>query len=198
MTTYYYHTFRFLFLLFALISFTTLEAQNAQIKGKILDKSNNEPLSFANIIIEGTQTGTTSDLDGNFIITGLKPGYVRLVASYLGYKNKTTQDVILSNNNSPFITIEMEPIDNMLQEVFITVDPFNKKQEAPLSMQSIGVKEIESNPGSNRDISRVIQSFPGVGSTPNYRNDLIIRGGGPSENRFFLERYTYCNKFSSW
>ena len=54
-------------------------------------------------------------------------------------------------------------------------------------MQSIGVKEIEGNPGSNRDISRVIQSFPGVGSTPAFRNDVIIRGGGPSENRFFLD-----------
>ncbi|HQH41927.1 MAG TPA: Plug domain-containing protein, partial [Bacteroidales bacterium] len=46
---------------------------------------------------------------------------------------------------------------------------------------------IEKNPGGNRDISRVIQAFPGVASTPAYRNDVIVRGGGPSENRFFLD-----------
>jgi len=81
----------------------------------------------------------------------------------------------------------MEPSEQTLEEVVITVDPFAKTQEAPLSMQSVGIKEIESNPGSNRDISRVIQSFPGVGSTPAFRNDVIIRGGSPSENRFYLD-----------
>ncbi len=162
-------------------------AQNAQIKGKLTDASNNEPLGFANVIVEGTNTGAVTDLDGNFIITGLKPGYIRLTATYLGYKSLISSDIMVSNNNIPFIEISMEPSSKILSEVLITVDPFTKKQESPISMLSISTKEIESNPGSNRDISRVIQSFPGVGSTPNFRNDVIIRGGGPSENRFYLD-----------
>lgn len=164
-----------------------LSAQSGQLKGKVFDAGNNEPLPFANVLVEGTQTGAVSDLDGNFIITGLKPGYLKLVASYLGYKNKTSADILISNNNIPYIEIALDPNEKVLNEVLITVDPFSKKQESPISMQSIGTKEIESNPGSNRDISRVIQSFPGVGSTPNFRNDVIIRGGGPSENRFYLD-----------
>ncbi|HHB52833.1 MAG TPA: TonB-dependent receptor, partial [Saprospiraceae bacterium] len=95
--------------------------------------------------------------------------------------------ILISNTNIPYIEIEMEENQQLLKEVVITVDPFEKDEESIVSMQSIGIKEIESNPGSNRDISRVIQSFPGVGSTPAFRNDVIIRGGGPSENRFFLE-----------
>lgn len=162
-------------------------AQNAELNGKITDAKNNEAIAFANIIVEGTQIGSTTDFDGNFKITGLKPGYVKLRISFVGYKTKLSQDVLLSNNNVPFIEILLEPSEETLDEVVITVNPFEKIQEAPLSMQSIGVKEIESNPGSNRDISRVIQSFPGVGSTPAFRNDVIIRGGGPSENRFFLD-----------
>ncbi|MBK7093860.1 MAG: TonB-dependent receptor [Saprospiraceae bacterium] len=164
-----------------------LSAQSGQVKGKVFDAGNNEPLPFANVMIEGTQTGAVTDLDGNFIITGLKPGYFRLVVSYLGYKQQTSEDILISNNNNPFIDIALEPNEKVLNEVLITVDPFSKKVESPISMQSIGAKEIESNPGSNRDISRVIQSFPGVGSTPNFRNDVIIRGGGPSENRFYLD-----------
>lgn len=162
-------------------------AQNAQIKGKLTDASNNEPLGFANVIVEGTNTGAVTDLDGNFIITGLKPGYIRLTATYLGYKSLISSDIMVSNNNIPFIELSMEPSSKILSEVLIIVDPFTKKQESPISMLSISTKEIESNPGSNRDISRVIQSFPGVGSTPNFRNDVIIRGGGPSENRFYLD-----------
>ncbi len=164
-----------------------LSAQTGQLKGNVTDAQNNDPVSFANVLIEGTSIGTVSDFDGNFIITGLKPGYKKLIISFVGYKTQMSEAVLVSNNNIPFIQIVLDPNNNVLQEVVIKVDPFEKREEAPLSMQSIGVKEIESNPGSNRDISRVIQSFPGVGSTPAFRNDIIIRGGGPSENRFFLD-----------
>lgn len=161
--------------------------QTAVIKGKILDAKNNEAVPFANIIVAGTQIGATSDLDGNFTIQGVAPGFVKLQASFVGYKTQTSIDVMVSNNNIPYVELYLEQLDETLSEVVVSVDRFEKVQEAPLSMQSIGLKEIESNPGSNRDISRVIQSFPGVGSTPAFRNDIIIRGGGPSENRFFLD-----------
>jgi hypothetical protein len=162
-------------------------AQNGQIKGKISDAENNEPLPFANILLDGTNVGTTSDLDGNFHLQGLSPGYQKLRISFIGYKTQITDDVFVSNTNIPFLEIQLETDESVLQEVVVKADPFRKKEEAPISMQSIGIKELESNPGSNRDISRVIQSFPGVGSTPAFRNDVIIRGGGPSETRFFLD-----------
>ncbi len=164
-----------------------LYAQNGQIKGKITDAGNNETIPFANIIVVGTQIGSTSDLEGNFIITGLEPGFINLQVSFVGFKTVVSSDILVSNNNIPYIEIALEPSEEMLEAVVISADPFRKKEEAPLSMQTIGAREIESNPGSNRDISRVIQSFPGVGSTPAYRNDIIIRGGGPGENRFFLD-----------
>jgi CarboxypepD_reg-like domain/TonB dependent receptor-like, beta-barrel/TonB-dependent Receptor Plug Domain len=164
-----------------------LFAQSGQIKGKVTDASNNEAVPFANILVMGTQIGAVTDFDGNFLITGLEPGYVSLRASFVGYQTKISSDVLVSNNNIPFIEISLVPSQNELEQVVVKVNYLEKKREAPLSMQSIGVKEIEGNPGSNRDISRVIQSFPGVGSTPAFRNDIIIRGGGPSENRFFLD-----------
>ena len=173
-------------ILFSIISIG-LQAQTGTLKGKIINSSNNEAVPFATIVINGTQIVSTSDLDGNFIFTGLTPGYIQLKVSYIGYNEKISQDVLVSNNNIPFIEINLEPSDFSINEVVVNVDKFIKKEESPLSMQTIGIKEIESNPGSNRDISRVIQSFPGVGSTPAFRNDVIVRGGGPSENRFFLD-----------
>lgn len=172
--------------IFILISQLSI-AQEGAIKGRVTDVSNNEAVAFANVVVAGSSIGTTTDFDGVFIITGLEPGFIKLQVSFIGYKTKLTSDVLISNNNVPFVEVNLEPAEQQLGEVVVSVNPFEKKQEAPLSMQSIGVKEIESNPGSNRDISRVIQSFPGVGSTPAFRNDVIIRGGGPSENRFFLD-----------
>jgi len=162
-------------------------AQSGSLKGKVTDASNNDPVPFANVVIVGTQIVSTTDIDGNFTFTGLEPGYINLDVSYIGYKEKISQDVLVSNNNIPFIEIKLEQSDLTISEVVVNVDKFIKTDESPLSMQTIGIKEIESNPGSNRDISRVIQSFPGVGSTPAFRNDVIVRGGGPSENRFFLD-----------
>ena len=65
--------------------------------------------------------------------------------------------------------------------------PNDKTAESPVSLRTIGVNEIKRNPGANRDISLVIQSLPGVASTASFRNDILIRGGAPSENRFYLD-----------
>jgi hypothetical protein len=165
----------------------TIDAQQGTLKGRVTDISNNDPVPFANVIINGTKVVSVTDLDGKFIFTGLEPGYIQLKVSYLGYSEQVSQNVLVSNNNIPFIEIKLEPVSETITEVVVNAEKFIKKEESPLSMQTIGIKEIESNPGSNRDISRVIQSFPGVGSTPAFRNDVIVRGGGPSENRFFLD-----------
>lgn len=162
-------------------------AQTGHIKGVVLDKDNNEAIPFANILVVGTNTGTSASFDGDFTLENIKPGYVQLQVSSIGYTPIITDEIFVTNSNSPYIEITLQANENLLDEVEVKVKPFQKREESPLSMQSITTREIESNPGSNRDISRVIQSFPGVGSTPAFRNDVIIRGGGPSENRFFLD-----------
>jgi hypothetical protein len=165
----------------------SLHGQNGKIKGRIYDITNNEPLPFANIIIEGTTTGTTSDLDGNFSFTGLKPGFVQLIATYVGYKQALSPEILITNANTAFLNIGMERADTEIEEIYVTTLPFQKTKESPVSLNKIYTSEIETSPGANRDISKVIQSFPGVGSTVSFRNDIIIRGGGPGESKYYLD-----------
>jgi len=174
-----------LYLFFFLTPFV-VNAQ-AELRGRVVDAENSKAIAYANVLLVGTQNGGVTDTNGYFVLKGIKPGYKMVRVSFVGYKTKESADVLVTNSNSPFLTIALSPTENLLSELEVKVDPFDKKEESPLSMQSIRMKEIEANPGSNRDISRVIQSFPGVGSTPAFRNDVIIRGGGPSENRFFLD-----------
>lgn len=162
-------------------------AQNGILQGRVVDKVTNEPLAFANIVIEGTTTGSVSDLDGNFIFTGLQPGFVKLKASFIGYSPALSADIQVTNAKKAYIEIFMEPSATQLDEVVVKVSPFKKTTEAPVSLQRIGLTEIESSPGSNRDISIVILSFPGVATIPTFRNDIVVRGGGPSENVFYLD-----------
>ena len=87
----------------------------------------------------------------------------------------------------PPLTIKLIESSTNLEEVEITASPFQKSEESPVSKRNINATEIYRNPGGNRDISKVIQSLPGVASTVSFRNDIIIRGGAPNENRFYLD-----------
>ncbi|HMM12094.1 MAG TPA: TonB-dependent receptor [Bacteroidales bacterium] len=164
-----------------------LTAQNAQVQGRVVDATSNEPLPFANVIIIGTNTGATTDFDGRFTITGLRPGFITLKATYVGYVNTRSAEIQVTNAKIEFVEIRMKNAGIALQEIEVVANPFLRTEESPLSLQRLSVSEIETSPGSNRDISRVIQSLPGVGSGLSFRNDIIIRGGGPSEAKFFLD-----------
>lgn len=161
--------------------------QKGEVKGRVFDKSNNEPLPFVNVIIEGTTVGSTTDMDGYFLLTGLKPGFVQLRVSFVGYKTEFSDELQITNAKQVYTEIGLLATSTKLKSIVIEADPFERNDESPVALQKIGLREIESNPGANRDISKVIQSFPGVASTPSFRNDIIIRGGGPSESRFFLD-----------
>ncbi|MEQ8702635.1 MAG: TonB-dependent receptor [Phaeodactylibacter sp.] len=166
---------------------TTLSAQSGIIKGKVTDALNNEPIPFATVIILGTDIGATTDVDGNYEITGLEPKLYDIRASYLGYSNKTEYEVQITNSKPAIVNLAMSESVQDLQEVVVKASPFTKTEESPLSLRTIGVAEIQRNPGGNRDISRVIQTLPGVTAPAGFRNDLIIRGGAPNENRFYLD-----------
>lgn len=158
-----------------------------QIKGTVIDKNSRQPLEFINVMIIGLNKGSVTNVEGRFTIEQVPPGIYRLQASAIGYKNVTTSEYILSTKNLN-IPIEMEENLTELEGVTITASPFRRDVESPVSLRIIGIQEIEKSPGANRDISRIVQSYPGVAFSPiGYRNDLIVRGGAPSENRFYLD-----------
>ncbi len=174
-------------ILFQLLCSTLLCAQQGTVKGRVIEALNNEPVAFATVVVSGTSIGALTDTAGNFQLSGIAPGFIRIQAVCLGYKSTISSELEINIAKTAFVEIRMERLNIEIKEVTVTVSPFRKTEESPLSLKTIGIAEIEKSPGANRDISRVIQSFPGVLSTPAYRNDIIIRGGGPSESRFFLD-----------
>jgi hypothetical protein len=161
--------------------------QTGVISGTITDALSNDPIPFANVLVLGTDFGTTTDIDGVYELTGLEPGLYDVRASYVGYNDQTEFEIQVSNNKPAIIDFQLEEFTQDLEEVVVRASPFRKTEESPVSLRTIGVAEIQRNPGANRDISRVVQSLPGVTTTASFRNDLIIRGGAPNENRFYLD-----------
>lgn len=175
-----------LFILLCCLCWNVLAAEY-QIKGVVIDKSTRQPLEFVNVLVVGLGIGASTDANGNFLITQVPPGIYRLQASFLGYKTELTPEYRV-NHVTPYVQIELEEENASLNEVVVTASPFQKVPESPVSLRVIGLQEIEKDPGANRDISKVVQNYPGVAFSPiGYRNDLIVRGGGPSENRFYLD-----------
>ena len=134
-----------------------------------------------------------ADSNGGFRFTSLLPGAYAIKITGVGFQDKLLNNVVVTSGNENVLTIELEPAINLLNTVTVTGRRNTAKAttlESPLSIQRLTSEEIKANPGGNFDISKVIQSLPGVGGGAaggTFRNDIIIRGGAPSENVFYLD-----------
>ena len=112
----------------------------------------------------------------------ISPSNKCLPASAIGYKSVTTPEYIVSTKDLN-ISIEMEENLTELAGVTVTASPFRRDLESPVSLRIIGLQEIEKSPGANRDISRIVQSYPGVAFSPigslQYARSLRWSGGNP-------------------
>jgi hypothetical protein len=163
-------------------------AQAQVIRGTVVDDASNDPIPGAIVSIQGSPIQAPTDFDGNFELRGMVPGLYNVSVSFIGYEGKTQFEVQVTQAKAAVVNFRLREALQVLDEVVIsTQQQFKQEAQSPVSVQSIGINEIQRNPGGNQDISKVIQSLPGVASGVAFRNDLIIRGGGPNENRFFLD-----------
>ena len=177
-----------------LFSFSSSFAQNkGEVQGYVRDFKTQEPLIGVTVSIEGIQKGTQTDVDGRYKITGIPTGSYNIKASFVGYEALTKFNVVITSGNANTINFELQDQTTDLAEVKVVVNRSVSvaSTETPNSIQKLSVEEIKNNPGGNFDISRVISVLPGVGGTAGsvagFRNDLIIRGGGPNEKVFYLD-----------
>lgn len=158
------------------------------VRGKVIDRSTREGIPYAAVVIVGVDGyGVSSDSTGVFVLENVRPGINSFSAIQLGYRTAVTPEYKITPY-TPFIEIEMEEDVSELTASSVKPSPFLKSVESPLSVRIISVGDIDKIPGANKDVSRIVRSFPGVSYSPiGYRNDLIVRGGGPSENAFFVD-----------
>ena len=175
-------------LLISFIVFSNVvSSQSVKVYGSISNTLNNEPIPFANIIIEGTTIGATSDINGNYEILSLNAGAYNFKCSYIGFNTDIQSEIKVSSNKSLRLDFFLSENSELLGEVKVRGNTFNKTEASPVSLRTINASEISKSAGGNRDISRVVANLPGVATSSGFRNDIIVRGGSPSENKFFLD-----------
>ena len=164
-----------------------MSAQAGKVQGKVTNLVNNEPIAFASISVEGTNFGGISDINGNYQLDGVPAGLYNIQASFIGFKSTTEFEIQVTESRTAIVNFQLGEVSVQIDSAEIIGSSFTNREESPLSVRKIGVNEVKRNPGGNRDISRAIRSLPGVASIPSFRNDIIIRGGSSSENRFYID-----------
>ena len=164
------------------------QTQSYPVSGRVVDRLTREGIPYAAVIIVGVEgSGVLADSTGVFTLEKVKPGISQFSAIQLGYRTVVTPEYRITPY-TPFIEIEMDQDPTEIAASSVSPSPFLRSVESPVSVRIISLGDIEKIPGSNKDIARIVRSYPGVSYSPiGYRNDLIVRGGGPSENVFFID-----------
>ena len=127
---------------------------------------------------------TKSDSEGRFRFENLPSGLANLtVTGDEGLYIKTIHELWINAVKPNELSIEIEPIQ-VLGEAVVTAEAFRSTNESPLSIKSIGWAEMQRMPGAVLDLSKVIQSFPGILPKPSFGYAISLRGGSPAENGY--------------
>ena len=161
-----------------------ISAQTGSINVNVFDEFSKKPLS-AKILIPKVQQEFSGT--GNVVISELPTGSYNLEVASQDYETGFLIDINVVPNQNLTFSIGLNKIAKNIDEIIITKKQYKTTAESPLSLRNITSEEVQKNAGSTRDVSKAILSFPGVGSTATFRNDLFIRGGSSAENKFYID-----------
>ncbi len=152
----------------AVILFGSVYSQT-QVSGSVMDADNMEPIPGVNVIIDGTNIGTVTDFDGNFVINTSQDAPLTLVISYVGY---SAQRVSVTSSGQD-INVSLSAGQNLEEVVISASRRAQKITEAPASVSVISAREIE-NSAQVAEPSRILVSVPGVQIQQQTANSLNI------------------------
>lgn len=141
-----------------MLTFVNTKAQIVTLEGKV--SADNQPIAFANLALQGTQFGTLSDTLGNFQLKNIPQGTYKLVVVAIGYE-KYEKNVVIKNNQTAGIHIELEPNTALLNEVVISGTMKEvSKTESPVPIEVYTSRFFKVNPTPS--IFEALQNVNGV------------------------------------
>lgn len=185
---------RFLLILitFLIIFTSAIHSQpKGEIAGEVIDKYTQSFLSEIRVEVPGTNLKTETDVNGGFIIKDVPVGIYEVKFSNIAYQTYTAGNVTVSSGIQTKVTAELSPLST--DEVVVESSRFQKPVDATVSYTTLTFEEIRRFPGGLEDIGRVLQTLPGAALTSDGRNDIIVRGGSPSENLFIVDGFLVNN-----
>jgi len=164
------------------------ELQSGRLEGKVIDQTTKQAIIGAKIEVMGTKFLAVTNPSGEFEIDGLEPRTYHLKTSAPYYVTTYKTDIAVTSAQSTKLTIEMKLASYEVDEVVVTSERFfEHSPDMDVSINSLSPEEIRRAPGAVEDVSRMMQTLPGVTTATDARNDLIVRGGSPVENFIMID-----------
>jgi hypothetical protein len=176
-----------------LCAISLAQENNLNVYGKVIDKITKQPLTGANVLVVNTNYGASTNLEGKFEIKNMPPGEYQLRASIIGYRSITKADVMIMGGFVQEVIFELEEEAVELEDVVVQSDYFETSRLDVVSTRGFNNEEIRRSPGGFEDVIRALSVLPGVAQAEAGRNDLIVRGGAPSENLYLVDGYKVKN-----
>ncbi len=171
-------------ILFFLGFFSSVSAQLTQtVRGVVVDAESQYPLIGVNVIVLDSDplVGSVTDEKGKYRLKGVKIGRRSIKFTSIGYKDVVLDDIIVTSGKEVIIKVKMDETVTAMDEVVIVAkksgEPINEM--AVISAREFSVYETEKYAGSRGDPARMAKSYPGVLSSDDSRNDIVIRGNTP-------------------
>lgn len=161
---------------------TTPRVPTGELSGTVVNHATQQPVSGATVAIMGMKLGAVSRATGAFRIAAMPPGTYNVAITCIGYEPRTISDVSVRSGHTTSLTVELDEKDVKLDEATIVAPLFHKDADNITSTHTFNYEEVRRAPGAAEDVSRIAQSMPGVAFTNDGRNDLVVRGGSPTEN----------------
>ncbi len=163
------------------------------LKGIVVDEATDQPLIGVNILVQGEIYGTASDLKGHYAVTGIPAGTYNVVYRYMGYEKLVRTDVVINPGRITQLDISLKESVISGEEVVVTEEYFQKEATEPTSVVQFNSEEIRRSPGSGGDVSRILMALPSTAQVADNSNDLMVRGGSPTENAFYVDNIQIPN-----
>jgi hypothetical protein len=157
------------------------------IKGRVIDLETKAPIAGVAVSVAGTEHKSLSDTAGAYALPGVPLGYYTLSFEREGFYADSKTDVIVRSGRTTFLNVELLKVRVVTEEVRVVADHFPAVPSAPVSRTEFNAEELRRDAASAGDISRALYAIPGIVKADEEANDLIVRGGSPAENGFYID-----------
>ena len=187
------HSLRVFFMIIVSIIFssqrnaTAGDGPTGSICGSVANMGSKESLSGATVVIRPSTMITTTDSTGHFSLRDIPVGSYTISFHRIGFEYAVRTDVVVRPGRITTINAEIREKPIQWDETVVQADYFSNTEAMPVSFVSFNSEEIRRAPGSAGDVSRILMALPGTAQVSDDANDLMVRGGSPVENGFFID-----------
>ncbi|MCC5926894.1 MAG: TonB-dependent receptor [Bacteroidetes bacterium] len=157
------------------------------LKGMVVDAAGLDPLAGVHVIVENELRGTITNTDGHYEISHIPAGVYTIRFQYLGFETRTFTDIVITSNRTFTLDVRLSEVALQGEELTITAGFFSRNVQQPVSRVTFNPEELRRSPGSGQELSRVLAALPGVASGGEVSQDIMVRGGSPNENGFYID-----------